>query len=65
MHMQCLCGIMSILKKVFDNLFLYSFLPGSREEMYESMESQSERLLEERETELRKRLQSFEEGNTK
>jgi len=40
-------------------------LSGSREEMYESMEAQSERLLDEREAELRKRLQNFEEGNTK
>lgn len=40
-------------------------LSGSREEMYESMEAQSERLLDEREAELKKRLQNFEEGNTK
>ena len=33
--------------------------------MYESMKAESERLLDERENELRKRLQSFEEGNTK
>ena len=40
-------------------------LSGSREEMYESMEAQSERLLDEREAELKKRLQNFEDGNTK
>ena len=37
----------------------------SREELYESIEAESERLLDEREIELRKRLQGFEEGNTK
>ena len=37
----------------------------SREELNESMEAESERLLDEREVELRKRLQSFEEGTAK
>ena len=37
----------------------------SREELNESMEAESERLLDEREAELRKRLQSFEEGKAK
>ena len=37
----------------------------SREELYESIEAESERLLDEREIELRKRLQGFEDGNTK
>ena len=40
-------------------------LSGSRDEMYESMEAQSEKLLDERESELRKRLQNFEDGNAK
>jgi len=37
----------------------------SKEELYESIEAESERLLDEREIELRKRLQGFEEGSTK
>ena len=41
------------------------FSTGSREDLHESMEAESERLLDERETELRQRLQSFETGNAK
>jgi hypothetical protein len=37
----------------------------SREELHESIEAEGERLLDERESELRKRLQGFEAGNTK
>ena len=38
---------------------------GSKESLYESVEAESERLLDEREIELRKRLQGFEEGKVK
>ena len=44
--------------------FFFNF-SGSRESLYESVEAESERLLDEREIELRKRLQGFEEGKVK
>ncbi len=37
----------------------------SREELYDSIEAEGERLLDEREVELHKRLQSFEDGSAK
>ena len=57
------------LKKAHENEiqfheFFFNF-SGSRESLYESVEAESERLLDEREIELRKRLQGFEEGKVK
>ena len=51
--------IVNSISRIFFNF------SGSRESLYESVEAESERLLDEREIELRKRLQGFEEGKVK
>ena len=53
------------MKIIFNFTNFFFNFSGSRESLYESVEAESERLLDEREIELRKRLQGFEEGKVK